>query len=63
MIRCIHGVPKDDDEKCFLCDIDKRFNKLEKHHTRQIDENRKISRRVDELESDIKRIDNYLEAP
>lgn len=31
--------------------LSKRIEKLEEHHTRQIDENREISKRVDDLES------------
>ena len=32
-----------------LKDIEKRLYKLEEHHVRQIDENRKVSRRIDQL--------------
>ena len=35
-----------------------RIKKLEEHHVRQIDENRKISRRVDELEKYCEKIND-----
>jgi len=34
---------------CFFCSIEERINKLEEHKIRQIDENRKVSKRMDEL--------------
>ncbi len=37
-----------------------RITELDKHHLRQIDENRKISRRVDEIEERISKIESQL---
>jgi hypothetical protein len=51
------------DMELFLQDVDKRLRKLEEHYIYQIDENRKISNRIDKLESKIKSIDAYLKDP
>jgi len=46
---CDHGVLTSR-ERCLFCEQEKDINALRDHKLRQIDENRKISKRVDELE-------------
>jgi predicted transcriptional regulator with HTH domain len=70
---CNHGVYVSR-ERCMLCELQKQINALtemykhissmvagcEDHRIRQIDENRKISRRVDELEIFVRDHEHYL---
>lgn len=50
-------------KRCIMCitnDLPYRFYNLEKHKNYQIDENRKVSRRLDELEKDFKKVEHYF---
>jgi hypothetical protein len=50
---CIHGLPKKLNA-CLACDNDKKFQELLEHKTRQLDENRAVFKRLNELEAIIK---------
>lgn len=44
---------------CDICPLEEHISKLKEHHVRQIDENRKVSYKLDEIQEQINQIKSY----